>query len=430
MSDDEQFPSGALANGAAMSAATVIDMVPPPTPKGDTPAAVGFLRRLHGDDPWIVITIDPETKATVRRDFPPGETDKARAFIDAAQGRLNCYTPVNRAAPGGTSPKKEQMLAARALWVDADLHDTGGEPEALLVRLRSFDPPPSMIIFSGGGYWPLWLLAEPYDKGDDWRERVEKVSRGLHRAAGASPTCATINRLMRLPGTVNVPDETKRLRGRVPTLAEVVEADWSRRWSFGTDPLPSLPSGEAEPSDGGDGRDGSRSGTAWRKGLEMHRAGASYEEFVAAVKADPETSDWAREKGEAHGGRELKKIWDKAPATTPGNTAAYLSEQWLALEFVAKHCDELRYTAKLKMWHLWDGQRWAEDLKLRTFSLAQELCRRTPTPNPQAAMRLNSANTRAAVVSLSRENPTLAVTHDHWDTDIWIFETPNEGFVK
>ena len=67
-------------------------------------------------------------------------------------------------------------------------------------------------------------------------------------------------------------------------------------------------------------RDGSRSGTAWRKGLEMHRAGASYEEFVAAVKADPETSDWAREKGEAHGGRELKKIWDKAPAAAARDT--------------------------------------------------------------------------------------------------------------
>jgi hypothetical protein len=229
-----------------MSAA-IIDM-PPPPPAGDTDAALDFLGRWHGGDPWVVITIHPETGVTTRRDFPPGETGRARAFIDAAQGRLNCYTPVNLAAPGATSPKKPAMRAARALWVDADLHDTGGAPEALLARLRSFDPPPSIIIFSGGGFWALWLLAAPYNDGGDWRERVERISAGFHLAAGASPTCATINRLMRLPGTVNVPGETKRARGRVPALAYVVEADWGRRWSFDTDRLPSLPAG---PGDGG-----------------------------------------------------------------------------------------------------------------------------------------------------------------------------------
>jgi Mesyanzhinovviridae DNA primase len=211
-------------------------------PTGDTEAAIYFLDHWHGEDPRIVITIHPDSEVTVRHEFAPGETDRMRRAIDAAQGRLNCYTPVNVAGPGRTSPEKEEMRAARAFHVDADLKDTGGDPDALLARLRSFDPPPSVITFSGGGYWPLWLLARPYSDGD-WRDRIEQICGSLHRAAGANPTCRTVNRLMRLPGTVNVLSKKKRRDGRQPALAYVVEAHWDRRWSFADDPVPRLPEG-------------------------------------------------------------------------------------------------------------------------------------------------------------------------------------------
>jgi hypothetical protein len=36
---------------------------------------------------------------------------------------------------------------------------------------------------------------------------------------------------------------------------------------------------------------------------------------VAALRADPETSVWAREKGDAKGGREFRRIWEKAAPT-------------------------------------------------------------------------------------------------------------------
>jgi Family of unknown function (DUF5906) len=58
--------------------------------------------------------------------------------------------------------------------------------------------------------------------------------------------------------------------------------------------------------------DGSRSAVAFRKGAAHRRAGDTFEEMVAALRADPETADWVREKGEAAGGRELKRIWEKA----------------------------------------------------------------------------------------------------------------------
>ena len=67
--------------------------------------------------------------------------------------------------------------------------------------------------------------------------------------------------------------------------------------------------------DGKDGGpDGSRSAIALRKGLAFCRQhpGCTFAEMAEALLNDPDTADWVREKGEAAGGRELKRIWDKA----------------------------------------------------------------------------------------------------------------------
>ena len=60
------------------------------------------------------------------------------------------------------------------------------------------------------------------------------------------------------------------------------------------------------------GNDGSRSAQAFRKGRDLRRGGATYEEMVAGLHAHAETADWAREKGEPSGQREFRRIWDKA----------------------------------------------------------------------------------------------------------------------
>ena len=48
----------------------------------------------------------------------------------------------------------------------------------------------------------------------------------------------------------------------------------------------------------------------------MVQTGATYEEMVEALLADPETADWVRTKGQANGGRELRRIWEKAGGET------------------------------------------------------------------------------------------------------------------
>ena len=63
--------------------------------------------------------------------------------------------------------------------------------------------------------------------------------------------------------------------------------------------------------------DHSRSAVALRRGKELRRAGASFDEMVAAMLADAVTADWTRDKGVPNGQRELRRIWEKAGTAGP-----------------------------------------------------------------------------------------------------------------
>ena len=60
------------------------------------------------------------------------------------------------------------------------------------------------------------------------------------------------------------------------------------------------------------GTDSSRSAIAFRMAIALRAAGRNYEEMVERLRSDPETAEWCREKGDANGGRELQRIWEKA----------------------------------------------------------------------------------------------------------------------
>lgn len=58
--------------------------------------------------------------------------------------------------------------------------------------------------------------------------------------------------------------------------------------------------------------DKSRSGIAFRLGLQMRRELKTFDEFVEIARINPETAEWCRTKGEAKDQRELHRIWDEA----------------------------------------------------------------------------------------------------------------------
>lgn len=157
------------------------------------------------------------------------------AWIDHWQGKRNLYFSVNQTrAPRNKKAEKADISEARWLHVDVDPSppEEGMDPAehhdmqraAILAKLLEYKPAVSLVIDSGGGYQGFWKLAEGVDiEGPADVDRVEALNRRLEHDLGGDH-CFNIDRIMRLPGTINLPDARKRKKGRVPALAKVVHA--------------------------------------------------------------------------------------------------------------------------------------------------------------------------------------------------------------
>lgn len=212
---------------------------------GRTDDAVAFLEAWWPGGPWVLTSIIPDGGRTTTATFTAHEVAAMRGWIDMRQGKQNLYFTVNRTFRDvEKKPSKSDMAAAVALHVDVDPRP--GEPldserERALRLLREYSPPPTVIIDSGGGYQGFWLLDQPVDDHLPVEERNLKIETDLQ-----ADSCHNIDRIMRLPGTVNVPGAKKLKKGRTARLACVVDADWSRRYR-----LEDFPRAETRPAGGG-----------------------------------------------------------------------------------------------------------------------------------------------------------------------------------
>jgi hypothetical protein len=207
------------------------------TPSPNTEAALDFLEHMFGANRTRHLIAINDAGKVAPLSLGQTELEEARAWIEARQGNANVYYSVNELRPSVLNRKAVKRDIAQALHLHVDVDD----PTALS-RIREFVPKPTVIVYSGGGYQAFWKLSEPTQD----LNRVERINAHLARKLGGDK-CHNVDRVMRLPGTINVPNAKKRKAGRVPTLAYVVEneTDWSRQYSLDDfeDPGPEPPSG-------------------------------------------------------------------------------------------------------------------------------------------------------------------------------------------
>lgn len=198
---------------------------------GNTEAAIEFLQRLYDDSPVVLTSIHPEDRTLTSETFrPKSDVTNLRTWIEARQGLSNLYFHLNdvvRPLSGAVKAKKTEVKAMRCLHVDLDPRkgeDLEREREWTRDQIASFTPPPSFIIFSGGGHQGFWILGKPERvNGDEGRAiELEAYNQQIAVQLGADP-CHNLDRILRLPGSINVPDAKKRKRGRETALAELVE---------------------------------------------------------------------------------------------------------------------------------------------------------------------------------------------------------------
>lgn len=189
--------------------------------------AITFLKQWSPDGVWALAAIAPEGGNPDVASFSAATIKDAFAWLETRQGKQNLYFTVNEpAGPMRKKPRKEDI--ARVLGLHVDIDPRAGENlqherARILKLLEAYQPRPTALLFSGGGLQAFWKFTSPVTvHGDDTvRAQVEQLNQALALEFGAD-SCHNVDRLMRLPGTINLPSERKRAKGRSINRAELI----------------------------------------------------------------------------------------------------------------------------------------------------------------------------------------------------------------
>jgi len=197
--------------------------------KPNTKAAIKFLKRWRPEGPWVLTSVIPDG-AIYTETFAAADWNKCADWIDQHQGHRNMYFHVNPVRRHLTSKAtKEDMESMSWLHIDIDPRvgeDFEEERKRALSMLQNFSPRPTVIIDSGGGYQGFWKLIpceELMVRGSvEKAQELEAYNIQLEMLFSADH-CHNIDRIMRLPGTVNIPNARKLKKGRKPATAKLIE---------------------------------------------------------------------------------------------------------------------------------------------------------------------------------------------------------------
>jgi hypothetical protein len=206
--------------------------------------AVNFLHTLRPDGPWVLTAIDPTSNEITT--ITAKTTDVAVNFIHQHNGKRNLYYTLNVTRTAvHKKPAKTDIAAIEYFHSDLDPIDKE-TPEQAKARIHEamgngFDPKACFVIDTGNGIQGLWRietrieLGEPVVNGNGKLEFLpedqakiadaEARSAELMRRLGGDPSTRNIDRILRLPGTTNLPNKAKKAKGRVPCPTRLLEAN-------------------------------------------------------------------------------------------------------------------------------------------------------------------------------------------------------------
>jgi hypothetical protein len=149
------------------------------------------------------------------RDFVPVRQGKFnvqridRFIKETAALRMAAYFGVALRTPAAATDRKgdaSHCQTLTALFVDADFKHLG-EVETRK-RLSEFPIPPSIVVNSGGGLHPYWLLRQPLDLQRDYRG-AQSILRRLAKGVAdvVDEGVSEPARILRIPGSFNFKKE-------------------------------------------------------------------------------------------------------------------------------------------------------------------------------------------------------------------------------
>ncbi len=133
------------------------------------------------------------------------DSDKAMRFALRLRQAHDVYVGV---APRlGEVGTKEGVTRLLALWGDLDCKGNHTS-ESRLDQLERLLCPPSMLVWSGGGYHPYWMLRDSI-QGPEELARAEKIMQRIAEGLDGDAVYDR-SRILRVPGTLNHKQEDPR----------------------------------------------------------------------------------------------------------------------------------------------------------------------------------------------------------------------------
>lgn len=217
----------------------------------DEEEALRFLEALVSDAGVFTLTeISLGREVASRMGELPKHRGEALDYLRQRAGAVNLYYMPNATKPKAewkgrseTSPatkaSKADVIDLRAAWVDLD--PEGGADEFGAERARLLEIvegakahpacPPSAVIDSGNGFQLVWFFAEWIEATPETIAAAEAQNRALARLFGGDHT-HDVSRVLRLPGTWNLPDAGKRAKGRVKRPTRLLHLDATARYTL------------------------------------------------------------------------------------------------------------------------------------------------------------------------------------------------------
>jgi hypothetical protein len=128
--------------------------------------------------------------------------------------------------PSRANKKSSKADITEVQYLQADLDPRPDETPAqgkrrFRKKLAEFGLQPTFLVDSGNGLNCLWKLAAPLPP--ERFDQVETTNKALVKALGSGDISAwNVDRLLRLPGTINLPNKAKREQGRVTCQSSIV----------------------------------------------------------------------------------------------------------------------------------------------------------------------------------------------------------------
>ena len=198
---------------------------------------------------WLLVAIRVDKKHIAAVPFAPNQREDVKGWLEKHGANsedpnhaYNLYFHVNPAQ--GMSAKKagkSDIKSLEYLHVDLDPRpgeDVVSEKKMFLAKLTTALPhgvsKPTFVVDSGAGYHAYWKLEDPMlvDGEPSKIEEAERYNQQLEDEFGGDH-CWNIDRILRLPGTINRPDEKKRAKGRTAYLCTLVLHNEDAEYTLG-----------------------------------------------------------------------------------------------------------------------------------------------------------------------------------------------------